>query len=69
MPDETSVLDLSRALIARKSVTPEDGGCQHLLAERLARAGFECESLVCGQVTNLWARCARAGSTAAARPT
>ena len=53
---ESSVLDLSRALIARKSVTPDDGGCQQLLAERLARAGFQCESVVCGEVTNLWAR-------------
>src|SRR5688572_19475289 len=56
MPDESGVLGLSRALIARRSVTPEDGGCQQLLAERLARAGFQCESVVCGQVTNLWAR-------------
>jgi succinyl-diaminopimelate desuccinylase len=56
MPDESGVLSLSRALIARRSLTPEDGGCQQLLAERLARAGFQCESVVCGQVTNLWAR-------------
>src|SRR5262249_8165021 len=34
----------------------EDGGCQALLAERLGRAGFQCESLVFGEVTNLWAR-------------
>jgi succinyl-diaminopimelate desuccinylase len=51
-----SALGLSRALIGRRSVTPEDGGCQQLLAERLARAGFQCESVVCGEVTNLWAR-------------
>ena len=63
MPDEPSgpqgapaALELSRALIGRRSVTPEDGGCQHLLAERLARAGFQCETLVFGEVTNLWAR-------------
>src|SRR2546430_17143858 len=56
MPDESGVLSLSRALIARRSVTPEDGGCQQLLAERLARAGFHCESVVCGEVPNLWAR-------------
>ena len=54
--DPSRVLELSRALIARKSVTPEDGGCQQLLAERLTRAGFQCESVVCGEVTNLWAR-------------
>jgi succinyl-diaminopimelate desuccinylase len=51
-----AVLELSRALIGRRSVTPEDGGCQPLLAERLARAGFQCETLVFGEVTNLWAR-------------
>jgi succinyl-diaminopimelate desuccinylase len=56
MPDSSGVLELSRALIGRKSVTPEDGGCQPLLAERLTRAGFQCETLVCGEVTNLWAR-------------
>jgi succinyl-diaminopimelate desuccinylase len=55
-PDPSGVLDLSRALIGRKSVTPEDGGCQQFLAERLARAGFQCETLVFGEVTNLWAR-------------
>ncbi len=56
MPEESGVLELSRTLIGRRSVTPEDGGCQALLAERLGRAGFQCESVVCGDVTNLWAR-------------
>src|SRR3954453_18666130 len=56
MPEHSSVLELSRALIGRRSVTPEDGGCQALLAERLERAGFRCESGVCGDVTTLWAR-------------
>jgi succinyl-diaminopimelate desuccinylase len=53
---EADVLTLAKELISRKSVTPEDGGCQKLLAERLRRAGFQCESVVCGEVTNLWAR-------------
>src|SRR3954471_21648471 len=56
MPEDSGVLALSRALIGRRSVTPEDGGCQPLLAERLERAGFRCDSVVCGEVTNLWAR-------------
>jgi len=56
MPEDSGVLALSRALIGRRSVTPEDGACQALLAERLGRAGFQCESLVFGEVTNLWAR-------------
>jgi succinyl-diaminopimelate desuccinylase len=55
MPEGTA-LELAKALIARKSVTPEDGGCQELLAARLAAAGFRCEPLRCGSVTNLWAR-------------
>ena len=50
------VLDLARDLIARKSVTPEDGGCQEMLAARLARSGFRCEPMKFGEVSNLWAR-------------
>src|SRR5689334_13642971 len=53
---ELSALDLARELIARKSVTPEDGGCQELLAKRLERAGFRCEPMRFGDVDNLWAR-------------
>jgi succinyl-diaminopimelate desuccinylase len=53
MPD---ALELAKELIARKSITPQDGGCQQLLAERLERAGFRCESMRFGEVTNLWAR-------------
>jgi succinyl-diaminopimelate desuccinylase len=53
---ETAALALAQALIERKSVTPDDAGCQRLVAERLAAAGFECESVVCGEVNNLWAR-------------
>src|SRR5437870_4317071 len=55
MPDGAAVA-LAKELIARRSVTPEDGGCQELLAARLARAGFRCEPMQFGEVTNLWAR-------------
>ena len=51
----SEVLALARELIARPSVTPDDAGCQALLGERLARAGFRCESLRFGPVDNLWA--------------
>jgi len=51
-----AVLELAMALLERASVTPEDAGCQQLLAERLAALGFEVESMPFGQVTNLWAR-------------
>jgi succinyl-diaminopimelate desuccinylase len=51
----SDVLALTRDLVARASVTPDDAGCQALLAERLARAGFACEHLRVGDVDNLWA--------------
>jgi succinyl-diaminopimelate desuccinylase len=66
-----NALRLAEALIARRSITPHDDGCQALLAERLGRSGFECETLLCGpddfRVTNLWAlrRGSRPGPTLA----
>src|SRR5229473_1211996 len=56
MPEGCGALDLAKELIARRSVTPEDGGCQELLAARLAKAGFRCEPMKFGEVANLWAR-------------
>ena len=47
---------LAETLIARRSVTPEDGGCSALIAGRLAAIGFRCEYINRGGVTNLWAR-------------
>lgn len=49
-------LELAKELIARRSVTPDDAGCQALIAARLTAAGFACESIRCGEVSNLWAR-------------
>lgn len=51
-----SALDLAKKLIVRRSVTPDDAGCQPILAQRLAAAGFVCETIPCGSVMNLWAR-------------
>ena len=51
-----AALELARELIARRSVTPEDGGCQALVAARLGKLGFRCEDASVGGVTNLWAR-------------
>ncbi len=48
--------DLCRELIKRPSVTPDDQGCQPMLAERLQTSGFTCEPMRCGDVDNLWAR-------------
>jgi succinyl-diaminopimelate desuccinylase len=49
-------LELAKELIARRSVTPEDGGCQEIIARRLERIGFRCEPMKFGRVDNLWAR-------------
>jgi succinyl-diaminopimelate desuccinylase len=55
----SKTLELTKQLIACKSVTPADGGCQDLIAKRLALLGFKTESIVSGpknfEVTNLWA--------------
>jgi succinyl-diaminopimelate desuccinylase len=50
-----SVLDLTLALIARRSLTPDDAGCCALIGERLAKLGFSLEWIDAGGVTNLWA--------------
>jgi succinyl-diaminopimelate desuccinylase len=49
-------LALARDLIGRRSITPDDAGCQALLIERLAPLGFRCEALLSNGVTNLWSR-------------
>ena len=50
-----SVLELTRALIGRRSLTPDDAGCCALIGERLSRLGFRLEWLDREGVTNLWA--------------
>lgn len=55
MPD-SPVLTLARDLISRPSVTPEDAGCQQMMADYLARLGFTIEPMVFHDTTNLWAR-------------
>jgi succinyl-diaminopimelate desuccinylase len=56
----STALRLTEQLISRRSVTPEDGGCQAILRARLEAVGFVCETLESGpadfRVTNLWAR-------------
>lgn len=53
---DADVRTLAATLIARPSVTPDDAGCQALIAQRLRPLGFTCESLPSGPVSNLWAR-------------
>jgi len=56
----TATLRLTEQLISRPSVTPQDEGCQAVIAERLSALGFNCETIESGppefRVTNLWAR-------------
>ena len=54
-----SALALARELISRSSISPEDGGCQGIIAKRLEQAGFVIEYMPHGKVANLWARCGR----------
>ncbi|MBK8071014.1 MAG: succinyl-diaminopimelate desuccinylase [Ramlibacter sp.] len=66
-------LQLAEELISRPSVTPDDGGCQALLAQRLAALGFACQTICSGpdsfRVTNLWAKRAAAPASAGAPAT
>ena len=52
----SATLELTRKLVARPSVTPDDAGCQVLLGERLQAIGFTVEPMRFGKVSNLWAR-------------
>ncbi len=54
--DLSPTLALTCELIRRPSVTPNDEGCQQLLAQRLSALGFSIEHLRFGNVDNLWAR-------------
>jgi succinyl-diaminopimelate desuccinylase len=51
-----TTLALAKALIARQSLTPDDGGCLDLIAQRLVSSGFHCERIDRRGVGNLWAR-------------
>ncbi|MFI4970904.1 MAG: succinyl-diaminopimelate desuccinylase, partial [Lysobacterales bacterium] len=51
----SAVFDLTCELIHRASLTPDDAGCQAVIAQRLAQAGFTIEHLRFDSVDNLWA--------------
>lgn len=57
----SATTELCQALIRRPSVTPDDHGCQQLIAERLEKIGFDIEFMNAGNVTNLWARTRNSG--------
>ncbi|RKG34522.1 succinyl-diaminopimelate desuccinylase [Acinetobacter tianfuensis] len=52
----SATLDLSLELLRQPSVTPVDHTCQPIMAERLAKAGFNIENMRFEDVDNLWAR-------------
>ncbi len=56
----SATLELTKALIARPSVTPDDKGCQQLLIDQLEPLGFNVEHMPFGEgddkVDNLWLR-------------
>lgn len=55
MSNDSPTIALTKELISRASVTPEDAGCQKLMAERLAAIGFKIEHLRFDNVDNFWA--------------
>lgn len=52
---KNDIITLAQQLIQRKSISPDDQGCQQLIAERLQAVGFELEWLPFGDTLNLWA--------------
>jgi succinyl-diaminopimelate desuccinylase len=53
---DIDTLELTKQLVARRSVTPEDAGCLDLLTGALEPLGFKCERMSLNGVDNLWAR-------------
>jgi succinyl-diaminopimelate desuccinylase len=52
----SKTLELAKALIARRSLTPDDAGCQEIMIERLKVLGFRIENMRFGNVDNFYAR-------------
>ena len=57
----SEVLELTEALVSRRSLTPDDAGCQTMMMDRLKKLGFALEPMRFGQVDNFWARLGRSG--------
>lgn len=52
---KNQITHLAQALVQRPSISPDDKGCQQLIAERLQAVGFQLEWLPFGETLNLWA--------------
>jgi succinyl-diaminopimelate desuccinylase len=55
MSQQSATIELTQDLIRRRSVTPEDCGCQQVMIDRLEAIGFHIEKLRFGEVDNFWA--------------
>jgi succinyl-diaminopimelate desuccinylase len=55
-PPKSDTLRLTEELIARASVSPDDGGCQELMSKRLETIGFTVDRMRFGPVDNFWAK-------------
>ncbi len=53
---QTNTLELAKELISRRSLTPDDAGCQEILIDHLEKLGFTIEKMRFGNVDNFWAR-------------
>ncbi|MGP9802415.1 succinyl-diaminopimelate desuccinylase [Rheinheimera sp. NSM] len=56
MTATSAVIALTKDLISRPSVTPDDAGCQQLMAQRLSAVGFDIEVMHFDDTLNMWAR-------------
>ncbi|MDN3651250.1 succinyl-diaminopimelate desuccinylase [Thalassotalea ponticola] len=56
MSNTSEVIELTKELVSRPSVTPVDAGCQELIKQHLSELGFNNETMVFEDTTNLWAR-------------
>ncbi|WP_448568529.1 succinyl-diaminopimelate desuccinylase [Thalassotalea ganghwensis] len=54
--DTVEVIELTKTLINKPSVTPEDAGCQALFKDMLKPLGFNNETMIFEDTTNLWSR-------------
>jgi len=57
----SETLQLTKDLVRLPSITPDDAGCQNLIADRLAAIGFANETMPFGEVKNLWSRRGKTG--------
>jgi succinyl-diaminopimelate desuccinylase len=53
---DSAAIAYTEELVSRRSITPEDAGCQDWLAGKLEPLGFHIETIAMGGVSNLWAR-------------